>query len=203
MSNSDYPLGNPGAHEITSDTVTGGGPWVRRAVEDALSQAITQRNIRVLIDELRRACVLDMHIYAHAEPDGDMSVEVESVVGLPDEDTLSSIYTKRMIFWCDERLNQQEGHVRFSACLLPYPDDYDSAEPCMGTGSGTLHDMIQVFSRFMVTAVNGTDFTENNWEDTDVRITVDTVAGSCTVQVDSWERADRRVIAESKAEAFA
>ena len=203
MSNSDYPLGNPEAHEITADAITGGGPWVRRAVEDTLSQAITQRNIRVLIDELRRACVLDMHIYVHAVYDGDMSVEVESVVGLPDKDTLSSIYTKRMIFWREVRFSQQEGDVRFSACLLPDPDDYDSAEPCMGTGSGTLHDMIQVFSRFMVTAVNGIDFTEGNWEDMDMRITVDTVAGSCTVQVDTWERVDRRVIAEIKPEELA
>ena len=170
---------------------------------DTLNQAITQRNIRVLIDELRRACVLDMHIYVNAEHGCDMIAEVESVVGLPDKDTLSSIYTKRMIFWCDERFNQQGERVRFSACLLPDPDDYDSAEPCMGTGSGTLHDMIQVFSRFMVTAVNGINFTDSNWEDTDVRITVDTVAGSCTVQVDSWERVGRRVTAEIKPEGLA
>lgn len=187
MSNSDYPLGNPEAHEITADAITGGGPWVRRAVEDTLSQAITQRNIRVLIDELRRACVLDMHIYVHAVYDGDMSVEVESMVGLPDKDTLSSIYTKRMIFWHE---------VRFS-------HDYDGTGSCIGTGSGTLHDMIQVFSRFMVTAVSGIDFTEDSWEDMDMRITVDTVAGSCTVQVDARERVDRRVIAEIKPEELA
>ena len=203
MSNSDYPLGNPEAHEITADAVIGAGPWVRRAVEDTLSQAITRRNIRVLVDELRRACVLDMHIYVHAVDGDDMSVEVESMVGLPDKDTLSSIYTKRMIFWRDERSNRQEEPVRFSACLLPTPDDYGGTESCMGTGSGTLHDMIQVFSRFMVTAVNGIGFTEDSWEDMDMRITVDTVAGSCTVQVDAQERVNRRVIAEIKPEELA